>query len=124
MRPSVLAICAAAAVAAAGVAVASSIGTSVVKPATATSAATAVVGSTARTWTTPAGTLAATALDLSGSGPASRPTGRNPFGVMLPSRLARSSQGMQVTKALGAIYYRPSSVFLDEWKGTCPECVI
>jgi hypothetical protein len=42
---------------------------------------------------------------------------------MLPSRLAHSSQGMQVAKVLGAVYYRPSSaLFLDEWNGTCPEC--
>jgi hypothetical protein len=54
---------------------------------------------------------------------APRPTGRNPFGLMLPSRLVRSSQGMQIAKALGAVYYRPSSaLFLNEWNGTCPEC--
>ena len=48
---------------------------------------------------------------------------QNPFGVMLPSRLVRSSQGMQVAKILGAVYYRPSSaLFLNEWNGTCPEC--
>jgi len=43
---------------------------------------------------------------------------------MLPSQLVRSSQGMQVAKALGAVYLRPSSIFLDEWNGTCPECDI
>ncbi len=52
------------------------------------------------------------------------PIYQNPFGVMLPSRLVRSSQGMQVAKALGVVYFRPSSVFLDQWKGTCPECDI
>jgi len=54
----------------------------------------------------------------------SRPTGRNPFGLMLPSRLVRSSQGMQIAKALGVVYYRPSAIFLDEWNGTSPECDI
>ena len=51
-------------------------------------------------------------------------TRRNPFGVMLPSRLVRSSQGMQVAKALGAVYFRPASIFLDDWNGTSPECDI
>ncbi len=49
---------------------------------------------------------------------------QNPFGVMLPSRLVRSSQGMQIAKALGVVYLRPSAIFLDEWNGTCPECDI
>lgn len=49
---------------------------------------------------------------------------RNPFGVMLPSQLVRSPQGILVAKALGAAYFRPSSVFLDQWDGTCRECDI
>ena len=56
------------------------------------------------------------------SGPEPRPTGQNPFGLMLPSQLVRSSQGIQVAKALGAVYFRPSSIFLDQWNGTCVEC--
>jgi len=65
-------------------------------------------------------------LVASGSGGPSafRPSGRNPFGVMLPSQLVRSSQGMQIATALGAVYFRPSAIFLDEWNGTCPECEI
>ncbi|MGQ9729409.1 MAG: glycosyl hydrolase [Candidatus Fervidibacter sp.] len=47
--------------------------------------------------------------------------GQNPFGVMLPSQLARSPDGIQVAKKLGAVYFRPSSVFLDQWKGSHPE---
>jgi len=43
---------------------------------------------------------------------------------MLPSQLVRSSQGMQIAKALGAVYFRPASIFLDQWNGTCPECDI
>ncbi len=46
----------------------------------------------------------------------------NPFGVMLPSQLVRSPQGMEVAKTLHARYYRPSSIFLDQWNGTCAEC--
>ncbi|GBC85971.1 hypothetical protein HRbin11_02438 [bacterium HR11] len=57
-------------------------------------------------------------------GPEPRTAGRNPFGLMLPSRLVRSPQGIQVAKTLGAVYLRPASIFLDEWDGTCPECDI
>jgi hypothetical protein len=48
----------------------------------------------------------------------------NRFGLMLPSRLVRSPEGMQVAKMLGAVYYRPSSIFVNEWNGTCLECDI
>jgi hypothetical protein len=50
------------------------------------------------------------------------PAHENPFGVMLPSQLVRSSEGMHVARALGAVYFRPSAVFLDEWNGDCLEC--
>jgi len=43
---------------------------------------------------------------------------------MLPSQLIRSPGGIEVAKALGAVYFRPSAIFLDEWNGTCPECDI
>ncbi len=55
---------------------------------------------------------------------AAQPTGQNPFGLILPSKLVRSSQGMQIAKALGAVYFRPTSVFLNQWNGTCLECDI
>ncbi|MGQ9540753.1 MAG: hypothetical protein ACUVTY_06625 [Armatimonadota bacterium] len=29
-----------------------------------------------------------------------------------------------MAKALGAVYYRPASVFLNQWNGTCTECDI
>lgn len=48
--------------------------------------------------------------------------GGNPFGVLLPAQLARSRRGMEVAKALGAVYFRPSSIFLERWDGTCAEC--
>ncbi len=48
----------------------------------------------------------------------------NPFGVMLPSQLVRAPGGIEVAKTLGAVYFRPSSVFLDRWNGTCEECDI
>lgn len=50
--------------------------------------------------------------------------GQNPFGVMLPSQLVRSPQGIQVAKKLGAAYFRPASILLDQWTGSCRECDI
>jgi hypothetical protein len=65
-----------------------------------------------------------TAPQPADSATALQPTGQNPFGLMLPSQLVRSSQGMHIAKALGAVYLRPSAIFLDEWNGTCAECDI
>lgn len=48
----------------------------------------------------------------------------NPFGVMLPSAVLRSPTGLEVLKSLGVVYYRPASIFLDRWDGTCVECDI
>ncbi len=59
-----------------------------------------------------------------GNPSAPRATGQNPLGLMLPSQRVRSSQGMQIAKALGVVYFRPSAIFLDEWNGTCLECDI
>lgn len=58
------------------------------------------------------------------SATAPRPIGQNPFGLMLPSQLVRSSQGMRIAQAWGVVYFRPASVFLDQWNGTCLECDI
>lgn len=77
-------------------------------------------GKPAATWLQPAAT-AATAWPVARV-PVPHPTGRNPFGVMLPSRVVRSAQGMPVAKALGVVYFRPASIFLDQWNGTCAEC--
>ncbi|TXF09887.1 hypothetical protein [Pelomicrobium methylotrophicum] len=58
------------------------------------------------------------------SGTSTATVQKNPFGVMLPSQLVHSSRGMQIAKALGAVYFRPASIFLDQWNGTCAECDI
>lgn len=58
------------------------------------------------------------------SGYEPRATRQNPFGVMLPSKVVRTPEGMEVAKALGAVYFRPSSIFLDQWKGSSTECDI
>lgn len=86
---------------------------------TGTSPGRVLKGSTA-TSSPPAATP--TAPRPTASTPMPQPLGQNPFGVMLPSQLVRSSQGMQIAKTLGAAYFRPSSVFLDRWNGTCLEC--
>lgn len=67
-------------------------------------------------------TAASTASGPGASATMSLPKGQNPFGLMLASRLVRSSKGVQIAKALGAVYLRPASIFLDRWNGTCPEC--
>ncbi|MCL6505830.1 MAG: hypothetical protein K6T59_02295 [Bryobacteraceae bacterium] len=46
----------------------------------------------------------------------------NPFGVMLPSRLVRSQQGIQVARELGAAYFRPDAVFVEGGPAVCAVC--
>lgn len=68
--------------------------------------------------------VALAALVVLPAGAAGTPAraGTNPFGVMLPARLARSPAGMELAKTLGVTYFRPSSLFLDREKATCREC--
>ncbi len=74
---------------------------------------------------TPSRLAATSTASWPGAGPtAPRPTDQNPFGLMLPSPLVRSPGGIQVAKTLGAVYFRPASIFLDRWNRTCPECDI
>ncbi len=44
----------------------------------------------------------------------------NPFGVMISGDTSQIKA--QTAVKLGAKYYRPISVFLDRWTGTCEEC--
>lgn len=44
----------------------------------------------------------------------------NPFGVMISG--STSQVKVQTAVKLGAKYYRPISIFLDRWAGTCEEC--
>lgn len=46
----------------------------------------------------------------------------NPFGVMLPPRLAATAGGVQLARALGVSYIRPLALFADRWDGSCPAC--
>lgn len=68
----------------------------------------------------PAADRASTAATPGTTAP--QPARKNPFGVMLPSKLTLSSRGMQVAKDLGAVYFRPEAVLLDWWEGSCPSC--
>ncbi len=44
----------------------------------------------------------------------------NPFGVMISGSSTQIK--VQSAKTLGAVYYRPLSVFIDKWTGFCGEC--
>ncbi|MBI2326060.1 hypothetical protein HYU91_01605, partial [Candidatus Collierbacteria bacterium] len=44
----------------------------------------------------------------------------SPFGVMISGDTSQVKA--QTAVKLGAKYYRPISIFLDKWSGTCTEC--
>ncbi len=46
----------------------------------------------------------------------------NPFGVMLPPRLAASGRGVEVARALGVRYVRPDAVLAARGDASCPTC--
>src|SRR3989338_2978274 len=48
------------------------------------------------------------------------PSTSNPFGVMISGNTSQTK--VQTAVKLGAKYYRPISVFLYKWQGTCAEC--
>ncbi len=52
--------------------------------------------------------------------PTPQPSVPNPFGIMTWGK--NNATKMQIATDLGAKYYRPLSVFLDKWTGTCAEC--
>lgn len=47
---------------------------------------------------------------------------KNPFGLMLGSPGMNVQQRLGLARQLGAVYFRPASVFLADWDGTCPDC--
>ena len=47
---------------------------------------------------------------------------KNPFGLMIGAPDITLAQRIALVKELGAIYFRPNSVFLDKWNGNCNEC--
>lgn len=49
-----------------------------------------------------------------------KPSTPNPFGVMISG--SNTQIKVQSAKTLGAVYYRPLSVFIDKWNGSCGEC--
>ncbi|MDR7390192.1 MAG: hypothetical protein QN196_09620 [Armatimonadota bacterium] len=46
----------------------------------------------------------------------------NPFGVMLPPRLASSGRGVEVARTLGVRYVRPDAVLTAAADASCPTC--
>lgn len=50
------------------------------------------------------------------------PSQRNPFGVMLASRMVTSTIGIRPATELGAAFFRPEAIFADTWGGRCPPC--
>ncbi|MCL6498956.1 MAG: hypothetical protein K6U07_02860 [Firmicutes bacterium] len=46
----------------------------------------------------------------------------NPFGVMLPPRLAASGRGVEVARTLGVRYVRPDAVLTATANASCPTC--
>jgi len=46
---------------------------------------------------------------------------QNPFGVMLGNQVPDLTLRMKTAKDLGALYYRPLSIFVSTWNGSFPE---
>lgn len=51
-----------------------------------------------------------------------RPATGNPFGVMVSAQGLDVSERIAAAKELGAVYFRPNSVFVSSWNGTCADC--
>lgn len=58
--------------------------------------------------------------NISPTPPVQPKTTTNPFGVMISGDTSQIKA--QTAVKLGAVYYRPISIFLDKWTGTCQEC--
>lgn len=71
-------------------------------------------------------TLAVWLAMLAGIGASGALTGAagasNPFGVMLPPRLAASGRGVEVARTLGVRYVRPDAVLAATGDASCPMC--
>ena len=52
----------------------------------------------------------------------SLPPSANPFGLMLGASGMTSEQRVALVQKLGAVYFRPNSLFIDSWNGRCTEC--
>lgn len=48
--------------------------------------------------------------------------GRNPFGVQGGTDSLSLDKRLAVAKTLGAAYFRPADVYLDQWHGACADC--
>ena len=50
------------------------------------------------------------------------PGAANPFGLMLGAGGLTIEQRIELVQLMGVPYFRPNSVFVQSWKGTCAEC--
>lgn len=50
------------------------------------------------------------------------PVCQNHFGLMLGAPGMTLKQRLRLVKELGAVYFRPNTVRVDSWNGTCQEC--
>lgn len=46
----------------------------------------------------------------------------NPFGVMISAQGLDTNERIAAAKKLGAVYFRPNSVFVTTWNGACADC--
>ena len=68
------------------------------------------------------GTVLALGVAPFGDAGSQPPVHPNPFGVMLPPRIAASPRGMEVARELGAAFVRPLAIFVGAWDGRCAPC--
>ncbi len=50
------------------------------------------------------------------------PVGHNPFGVQGGLESLTVARRLSAAKNLGAAYFRPADVYLDQWRGLCADC--
>jgi hypothetical protein len=62
----------------------------------------------------------ATAAPVGTAAPATG--GRNPFGIQGGTDSLALDRRVTVAKSLGAAYFRPADVYLDQWHGACADC--
>jgi len=46
----------------------------------------------------------------------------NPFGLMLGARGLNPEERVRLVQQLGATYFRPNSVYVQDWQGVCADC--
>lgn len=70
----------------------------------------------------PVSSVTTTALTSAPLATETIPACQNPFGLMLGAPGMTLEQRLRLMKELGAVYFRPNTVRVDSWNGTCEEC--